>query len=256
MRRVVFNQKGGVGKSSVAVNLAAISAYRGKRTLVIDLDPQCNSTHYLLGDDSDLPELDINDYFESTLSLSLSGRGASAYCHRTPFENLDILPSNPELGDLQSKLESRHKIYKLRDLCDQLDQHYDAIFIDTPPAFNFFSLSALCASQRCLIPFDCDEFARQALYSLVHNLRETQADHNAELVLEGIVVNQFQPRASLPIKIIASLEEQQLPVLRTRVPASVKMKESHMEAKPLIYLAPKHKLTQAFVELYAELEPS
>jgi len=253
MRRVVFNQKGGVGKSSVAVNLAAVSAQSGNRTLVIDLDPQCNSTHYLLGDDSDLPELDISDYFESTLSFSVIAKQASDYCHSTPFENLDILPSNPEVGDLQSKLESRHKIYKLRDLCDQLDEHYDAIYIDTPPAFNFFSLSALCAAERCLIPFDCDEFARQALYSLVHNLRETQADHNERLVLEGIVVNQFQPRASLPTKIIASLEEQELPVLKTRVPASVKMKESHLEAKPLIYLAPKHKLTQAFVELYAEL---
>lgn len=254
MRRVIFNQKGGVGKSSVAVNLAAISAQSGKRTLVIDLDPQCNSTHYLLGDDSDLPELDISDYFESTLSFSLSSRDALQYCQATSFENLSILPSSPDVGDLQSKLESRHKIYKLRDLCDQFDQHFDAIYIDTPPAFNFFSLSALCAAERCLIPFDCDEFARQALYSLVHNLRETQADHNEKLMLEGIVVNQFQPRASLPAKIIASIEEQELPVFQTRIPASVKMKESHLEAKPLIYLAPKHKLTQAFVELYAELE--
>jgi chromosome partitioning protein len=254
MRRVIFNQKGGVGKSSVAVNLAAISAQSGKRTLVIDLDPQCNSTHYLLGDDSDLPELDISDYFESTLSFSLSSRDALQYCQATPFGNLSIIPSSPDVGDLQSKLESRHKIYKLRDLCEQLDQHFDAIYIDTPPAFNFFSLSALCAADRCLIPFDCDEFARQALYSLVHNLRETQADHNEKLMLEGIVVNQFQPRTSLPAKIIASIEEQELPVFKTRIPVSVKMKESHLEAKPLIYLAPKHKLTQAFVELYAELE--
>lgn len=253
MRRVIFNQKGGVGKSSVAINLAAISAARGIRTLVIDLDPQCNSTHYLLGDDSDLPELDASHFFESTLSFQLSAPEAASFCHPTPFPGLDILPSNPSIGDLQSKLESRHKIYKLRDLCEQLDAHYDAIYIDTPPAFNFFSLSALCAADRCLIPFDCDEFARQALYSLVHNLRETQADHNGKLMLEGIVVNQFQPRASLPAKIISSLQEQALPVLSARIPSSIKMKESHLEAKPLIYLAPKHKLTQAFIELFDEL---
>jgi chromosome partitioning protein len=253
MRRVIFNQKGGVGKSSLTVNLAAIAAMRGQRTLVIDLDPQCNSTHYLLGDQADLPELDIGDYFESTLSFSIKAPQANAYCHATPFECLDILPSSPELGDLQSKLESRHKIYKLRDLCEQLSEHYDAIYIDTPPAFNFFSLSALCAAHRCLIPFDCDEFARQALYSLVNNLRETQADHNESLMLEGIVVNQFQPRAALPTKIVSSLEEQALPVLRSRIPASVKMRESHLEAKPLIWLAPKHKLTLAFIELFDEI---
>lgn len=253
MRRVVFNQKGGVGKSSIAVNLAAISASRGVKTLVIDLDPQCNSTHYMLGDDSDSPELDARDYFEATLSFQLAPKSAVQYCHRTAFENLDILPSNPDISDLQSKLESKHKIYKLRDLCEKLSETYQAIYIDTPPAFNFFSLSALCAAERCLIPFDCDEFARQALYSLVHNLRETQQDHNEGLELEGIVVNQFQPRATLPQKIIDSLHEQDLPVLGSKLPASVKMKESHMLAKPLIYFAPKHKLTEAFVALYDEL---
>ncbi len=253
MRRVIFNQKGGVGKSSITVNLAAISASRGIKTLVIDLDPQCNSTHYLLGDDSDAPELDAKDFYESTLSFQLSAKPAVDYCYPTQFDGLDILPSNPEIGDLQAKLESKHKIYKLRDLCEALSESYQEIYIDTPPAFNFFSLSALCAAERCLIPFDCDEFARQALYSLVHNLRETQEDHNEGLQLEGIVVNQYQPRASLPQKIIESLHEQDLPVLSAKLPSSVKMKESHMLAKPLIYLAPKHKLTEAFVQLFDEL---
>lgn len=253
MRRVVFNQKGGVGKSSITVNLAAISAQRGIRTLVIDLDPQCNSTHYLLGDDSDLPELDVFDYFDATLNFQLNPKQPRDYCHATAYQSLDIIPSNPDLGDLQSKLESKHKIYKLRDLCDKLSEEYQAIYIDTPPAFNFFSLSALCAADRCLIPFDCDEFARQALYSLLHNLQETREDHNEELLLEGIVVNQFQPRATIPQAIITSLEEQDLPVLTARLPGSVKMRESHMLAKPLIHMAPKHKLTEAFVALFDEL---
>ncbi|MBV0933503.1 ParA family protein [Marinobacterium weihaiense] len=254
MRRVVFNQKGGVGKSSIAVNLAAISASRGIRTLVVDLDPQCNSTHYLLGDASNQPETDAYGFFEQALSFQLKPRTADAFVHDTPFENLAILPSHPELGDLQSKLESKHKIYKLRDAIEQLAQVYDAIYIDTPPAFNFFTLSALVAAERCLIPFDCDEFARQALYNLLNNVRETQADHNEHLQVEGIVVNQYQPRASLPQKIVAGLEAEALPVLATRLSSSVKMKESHNDARPLIHLAPGHKLTQEFVRLFEELE--
>jgi len=253
MRRVVFNQKGGVGKSSIAVNLAAIEASRGKRTLVIDLDPQCNSTHYLLGDESNTPETDAYGFFEQALSFQLKPRSPEAFVHVTPFENLHILPSHPDLGDLQSKLESKHKIYKLRDAVEQLSEQFDSIYIDTPPAFNFFTLSALVAAKRCLIPFDCDEFARQALYSLLNNVRETRADHNAELEIEGIVVNQFQPRASLPQKIVAGLEAEELPVLATRLPASVKMKESHNDARPLIHMAPQHKLTLAFVQLFDEL---
>ncbi len=253
MIRVVFNQKGGVGKSSIAVNLAAISAFHGLKTLVIDLDPQCNSTHYLLGDDSNSPDSDIRDFFEQTLSFQLKPYPASNFVHETPFENLWIVPSNPDLTDLQSKLESKHKIYKLRDALSELKNEYDVIYIDTPPAFNFFTLSALAGAERCLIPFDCDEFARQALYSLLNNIQETRADHNAQLVVEGIVVNQFQPRATLPQRLVAELEAEDVPVMKSRISSSVKMKESHIEAKPLIYLAPTHKLTQEFVALYSEL---
>lgn len=256
MRRVVFNQKGGVGKSSIAVNLAAISAARGARTLVVDLDPQCNSTHYLLGDEANAPESDIRDFFEQSLSFQLKPEDPQRYVHPTPFDNLHLIPSHPDLGDLQSKLESKHKIYKLRDALEMLQQQYDAIYIDTPPAFNFFTLSALCAADRCLIPFDCDDFARQALYSLLNNVQETQADHNDGLKVEGIVVNQFQPRASLPQRIVDELKAESLPVLNSMISASVKMKESHTAACPLIQLAPKHKLTAEFVALFDELHPA
>ncbi|WP_432696458.1 ParA family protein [Marinobacterium sp. YM272] len=256
MRRVVFNQKGGVGKSSIAVNLAAISAARGKRTLVVDLDPQCNSTHYLLGDGANNPDTDIRDFFEQTLSFQLKPADPNTFVHTTPFDNLWIIPSHPDLGDLQSKLESKHKIYKLKEALEALLDGFDAIYIDTPPAFNFFTLSALCAAERCLIPFDCDDFARQALYSLLNNVQETRMDHNDALEVEGIVVNQYQPRASLPQKIVAELLSESLPVLNTRIPSSVKMKESHTAAQPLIQLAPKHRLTAEFVNLYDELHPA
>lgn len=253
IRRVVFNQKGGVGKSSIAINLAAISAARGKRTLVIDLDPQCNSSHYLLGEDYQEVTPDIRDFFEQTLTFQLKPEGPEYFIHQTPYENLSLMPANAELGDLQSKLESKHKIYKLRDALDKLADDYDVVYIDTPPAFNFYTLSALVASDRCLIPFDCDEFARQALYSLLANVHETREDHNDKLEVEGIVVNQFQPRASLPKRIVGELLDDDLPVLETKISASVKMRESHDDTCPLIHFAPKHKLTQEFVTLFEEL---
>ncbi|WP_415883745.1 ParA family protein [Neptuniibacter sp. QD72_48] len=253
IRRVVFNQKGGVGKSSIAINLAAISAARGKRTLVIDLDPQCNSSHYLLGEDYQEVTPDIRDFFEQTLTFQLKPEGPEYFIHQTPYENLSVMPANAELGDLQSKLESKHKIYKLRDALDKLADDYDVVYIDTPPAFNFYTLSALVASDRCLIPFDCDEFARQALYSLLANVHETREDHNDKLEVEGIVVNQFQPRASLPKRIVGELLDDDLPVLETKISASVKMRESHDDTCPLIHFAPKHKLTQEFVTLFEEL---
>jgi len=253
IKRVVFNQKGGVGKSSIAINLAAISAARGKRTLVIDLDPQCNSSHYLLGEDYQEVTPDIRDFFEQTLTFQLKPNGPEHFIHQTRYENLSLMPANADLGDLQSKLESKHKIYKLRDALDKLADDYDVVYIDTPPAFNFYTLSALVASERCLIPFDCDEFARQALYSLLANVHETREDHNDKLEVEGIVVNQYQPRASLPKRIVGELLDDDLPVLETKISASVKMRESHDDTCPLIHMAPKHKLTQEFVALFEEL---
>lgn len=252
MIRVVFNQKGGVGKSSISTNLAAISASKGKRTLVVDMDPQCNTSHYLLGELVNETVGDIKDFFEQTLSFQVRPKEITDFIHPTVYENLDLLPSSPELGDLHAKLEAKHKIYKLRDALLNLDQ-YDAIYIDTPPAFNFYTLSALCTADSCLIPFDCDEFSRQALYSLMYNVQETQQDHNDKLTIEGIVVNQYQPRANASKTIVDMLREDNLPVLEAMISSSVKMKESHNESMPLIYFAPKHKLTLEFLALYDEL---
>ena len=146
MKRVIFNLKGGGGKSTIAVNLAAIAAHQGKRTLLIDIDPQCNSSRYLLGAAAEEVAPTLGAYFEQLLSFTVFAKAANTYVHETPFENLSIMVAHPELGDLQSKLESRHKIYKLRDTLNELSQEYDEIFVDTPPAYNFFTQSALIAA--------------------------------------------------------------------------------------------------------------
>lgn len=250
MRRVVFNQKGGVGKSTIACNLAAISAQQGRRTLVVDLDPQGNSTQYLLGAAGDALEATLAGFFDQTLNFKLSPRATAEFVVATPFAGLHVMPSHPQLEELQGKLESRYKIYKLRDALDELADDFDCVFIDTPPALNFFTRSALIAADTCLIPFDCDEFSRKALYSLLENVAEIQADHNRGLQIEGIVVNQFQPRASLPQKVVQELVDEGLPVLQPYLSASVKIKESHAQAMPMIHLDPKHKLSQEFVALH------
>ncbi len=274
MRRVVFNQKGGVGKSSITVNLAAISAARGKRTLVIDLDSQSNSSQYLLGEkatnsqNNPTLEPNIETFFDEILNASqgkgLIGsalgsilknkeRGLDAVIHGTPFANLSVIPSSPNLGAIEHALQSKHKIFKLRDALNALDSQYDEIFIDTPPAFNFFTLSALIAADRVIIPFDCDVFSRRALLTLLENVVEAKGDHNPNLEVEGIVVNQYQSQAKLPQQMVQELKDEGLPVFNTMLPSSVIMKESHQKNKPLIHLSPDHKLTLAYVNLFDEI---
>jgi chromosome partitioning protein len=253
MRRVVFNQKGGVGKSTITCNLAAISASQGARTLVVDLDPQGNSTSYLLGKSGAELADTLAVLFDQILNFRLRPKKTAELVHPTPFEHLEILPSHPQLAELQNTLESRYKMYKLRDTLNELDG-YDAVYIDTPPALNFFTRSALIAAQSCLIPFDCDDFSRRALYALMESVEEIRADHNAALEVEGIVVNQFQPRAKLPRELTQDLIDASMPVLSTYLSSSVKVRESHAQARPLIFLAPGHKLTQQYVALHEELK--
>jgi len=254
MRRVIFNQKGGVGKSSIASNLAAISAHHGISTLLVDLDPQGNASQYLLGDDLERVEADTGDLFGDLIKFGLGDRDTTDYVSETAFPNLFVIASSPDVYELEGKLSAKHKIYKLREALIELENDFDAIYIDTPPAFNFFSLSALIAGQGCLIPFDCDEFSRRALYQLMENVEETRGDHNKELYVEGIVVNQFMARARLPRTLVEELCDEGLPVLGTKLSSSVKMKESHEHAIPLIHLAPRHKLTNEYLMLFDELE--
>lgn len=252
MNRVIFNKKGGVGKSTITCNLAAISASKGKKTLVIDLDTQGNSSHYLLGDKAGEIKSSLADFYAGTLSVSLFPKDFSEFIYPTNVNNLFLMPSHPEMDNLHPKLESRYKIYKLKEALNAI-KGFDHVFIDTPPALNFYTRSALIAADHCIIPFDCDAFSKQALYSLLESVDEVKADHNPALNIEGIVVNQFQERAKLPQQLIDELVADDLPVFNTKLSASVKIRESHSAAKPMIQFAPKHKVTEQFQRLHDEL---
>jgi chromosome partitioning protein len=255
MRRVIFNQKGGVGKSTITCNLAAISAVEGLRTLVIDLDIQANTTQYLLGEKITDANKTIALFFKDTLSLGLFGGQSvnlASLVQETPFPNLFVIAAHPDLEPLQARLESRHKIFKLKEALEKLEG-FDAVYIDTPPILNFYSQSALIAAHKCLIPFDCDAFAKDALFSLMQALAEIKADHNENLEVEGIVVNQYQRQANLPTQLVEELLKEGHRVLESKISPSVKVRESHTHSRPLVHYAPTHKLTEEFKALHNEL---
>lgn len=251
MRRVIFNKKGGVGKTSITCNLAAIAASRGRRVLVVDLDPQANSTQYLMGEE--LPFETVADYFDQTGGFFTQTKPVRDFVIKTRFDNLWLLPGGAKLQDVEHKLEQRYKIHVVKKALDEMESTYDEVYIDTPPALNFYTKSALIGANSVLIPFDCDAFSRHSLDTVAQAVSEIRDDHNPDLQIEGIVVNSFQSRANLPQQLVSELREGGYPLLDSMLGTSVKMRESHQMALPLIHLAPSHGLTQQFEALYDEL---
>lgn len=265
--RVVFNKKGGVGKTTITCNLAAVSASSGQKTLVIDLDPQANASQYLMNDRYNEIKNEgptILDFYRASLdggsifvfnpffSQSTPGPDPESLIYETKFDNLYLMPSHPDLADIETQLANKHKIYKLKEMIGKFTD-FEAIFIDTPPAMNFFSQSALIAASRCLIPFDCDAFSKDAIFDVGKHIGDIRSDHNHDLAVEGIIVNQYMARANYPKKVVNDLRKDGLPILTTKISSSIKIRESHHESIPMIYLSPNHKVTQEYQALHNEI---
>ena len=256
MIRTIFNQKGGVGKTSIAVNLAAAMAKSGRRVLLIDLDPQANSTTYVLGPRAVNLAHSITDFFEQSLNFQLFRASLDEFVVRSDFKNLFIIPASDALSDLQQKLELKHKIFRLSDGVAALKppHEFDEIIIDTPPAMNFFSMSGILAADRVLLPFDCDVFSAEALHKVRLTIEEIRLDLKPELEIEGVIINQFQANTRLPESLIAGVKALNLPILQPYLSTSVAMRESHAAHRPLSFWRPKHKLADEFKNLAASLK--
>ncbi|MDA9951516.1 ParA family protein [Oligoflexaceae bacterium] len=254
MKRMIFNNKGGVGKTSIACNLAACLAKLNQRVLVIDLDSQANSTSYLSGKQNFSQTM--TDFFESTLTFQMGKVTLSEVIIKTNHQKIWLAPADRGLGEIQAKLESRFKIQKLRKAVDQVIEEYkfDQVIIDTPPAINFYTTSAIIASEKVLIPFDCDAFSLDGLNNVVQLIEEVREDHDLEVDLEGIVVNQFHAGAKLPSHLVDALKKNQLPLIKPFITSSVVMRESRQARSPLIEFKPKHKITQAFMDIAKSLD--
>lgn len=249
--RVLYNQKGGVGKTTLAVNLAACAAQKGLRTLLIDSDPQGNGTSYILGDKQ--PEKTLADFYESSLHLNLFRQSLSDYVSiHTKIPNLHLVACNRDLENLRTKLENKHKIMKLKE--GLKNNTYDHIYIDPPPANDFFSLSCLIAANEILIPIDCDAFSVRAATEIKNTIEEVMLDHNPNLKILGIVVNQYQKGTKHSAEIVKALSQIGFQVLEPFIPSSVKVRESHSENKPVVVGHKDHPVTQAILKLFNDLE--
>ncbi|MGV8145369.1 MAG: ParA family protein [Alkaliphilus sp.] len=242
----VFNQKGGVGKTTTIVNLCACIAEKGKRVCVIDIDPQGNTTSGY-GIDKAKQKNTIYEVLigEANIEETIISAG---------YENLYILPSGVQLAGAEIELAVLNKREKmLQEALSPIENKFDYIFIDCPPSLGLLSINALVAADSVLIPIQCEYYALEGVSQLVRTIQLVKKSLNPKLEIQGVVLSMFDGRTNLSIQVVDEVKNYfKGKVYSTIIPRNVRLAEAPSFGQPVIYYDVKSKGSVAYFELAEE----
>ncbi|MBE7023109.1 MAG: ParA family protein [Clostridia bacterium] len=243
----VANQKGGVGKTTTAVNLSACLGKLGKKTLLIDIDPQGNSTSGL-GVDPRSVETSVYDCIinETPMSEVLIDTG---------FDNLWICPSNINLAGAELELVMKeNREYVLKNSIREIKDNFDFIFIDCPPSLGLITLNSFSAAESVLVPIQCEYYALEGLSQLTNTIKMVKKALNPELTLEGVLLTMFDARTNLSIQVVDEVKKFfREKVYATVIPRNVRLSEAPSFGQPIIEYDKHSKGAECYTELASEV---